>query len=167
LTYYRADVQDLITFVQTGATRFDYRNVNQARIQGTEVGVNSMLTDTLILRSSFDWNDAVDARTGARLTQRARYTFRFGLDWKATESTNVNVFWRALFDYYGGSLQNPNANAINSNYNRLDIRVDQKIVPGVAMYAGVDGILGSPVPYTMAPIEPPGPFIYAGVSLRF
>ncbi len=167
LTYYRADVQDLITFVQTGATRFDYRNVNQARIQGTEVGLNSMLTDTLILRSSFDWNDAVDARTGARLTQRARYTFRFGLDWKATESTNVNVFWRALFDYYGGSLQNPNANAINSNYNRLDIRVDQRIVPGVTMYAGVDGILGSPVPYTMAPIEPPGPFVYAGVRMKF
>jgi len=167
LTYYRADVQDLITFVQTGATRFDYRNVNEARLQGTEFGVTSLLSDTVTFRGSFDWNDAVNARTGARLTQRARYTVRAGIDWRATDDTTVNVFWRGLFAYYAGSLQNPNANAINSNYNRLDVRVDHRVHPGVTLYAGVDGILGSPVPTTMAPVEPPGPFVYGGVSMRF
>ncbi len=167
LTYYRAQVQDLITVIQTGATRFDYRNVAEARIQGTELAMTTLLRDDLIFRGSFDWTDATNAQTGARLTQRARYTLRLGLDWRPTDRTTVNVFWRTLIDYYAGGLQNPNANPINKNYNRLDVRVDHRVQENVTLYAGVDGILGSPMPYTMAPIDPPGPFVYGGVTVRF
>ncbi len=167
VTYFRANVDDLITFVQTGPTTFNYRNVNKAKLQGTEATVTSRVTDTLTMRIGLDWNDATDGITGARLTQRARYTVRSGIDWQAREDTHVNVFWRGIFNYYGGTPQNPNLTPVNSNYHRLDVRVDHELRPGVRLYVGIDGLLGQSVPFNLAPMDPPGPFAYGGISLRF
>jgi outer membrane receptor for ferrienterochelin and colicins len=166
-TYFRANVDNLITYIQTNATTYVYQNVNEARIQGVELGGTARVFDQLTLRASLDWNDATNAQTGARLTQRARYIARAGAYWQATEKTTASVFVRALFDYYAGSTQNPNLNPVNKNYARLDVRVDHRFTPNLAVYAGIDGLAGNPVPVNISPLDPPGRFFYTGLSLRY
>jgi len=77
------DVKDLITRVGSGSNKY-YANVNSARMQGYEIGVEIYPVDKLILRADYTYNDAEDRtenRVSPDVTDVPKYIYNLSLQY--------------------------------------------------------------------------------------
>lgn len=72
-TYFRNDVEDLITYVSLpGPVWGRYENAEEARLEGLTLAYAGRIGDWAV-NASYDWLDAMNESTGQRLGRRARH----------------------------------------------------------------------------------------------
>jgi iron complex outermembrane receptor protein len=101
---FRNDVNDLIDLVQVdipatesqgGRVAFQQQNIAAARAQGVEVELRGVLFGGVRATLGYAFTDATDARTGDRLVNSPRHTFRASATASVLERLDVGVSTRA------------------------------------------------------------------------
>lgn len=160
---FHTDVKDLITtrLLRRQGVRgyYIYDNVNQARMQGAELGARQDLGDGFAAALNYTYLYATNEQTGEELTQRPKHSFAATLDWADgpwTAMTTVEYVGEQFFSTTTGQEQAPgyalwHASAgyqINDNLrlrlglrNIADVRLAEKSAlfnyaePGRTVYA--------------------------------
>lgn len=89
-TYYRTRISDLIEFqfVELG-----YVNIGEAEIEGAEIRVEASPFSWAAVRVAYDWTDARNGQTGARLLRRPEHSWRISAELTPIEGTRVVLSW--------------------------------------------------------------------------
>jgi len=89
VTWFRNDVKNLI--VSGPAPAFQLMNIGRARTDGVESTVDWKALETLTVRASYTYTDALDAATHLALLRRPRHKASLGADWQATGDLSLNA----------------------------------------------------------------------------
>jgi outer membrane receptor for ferrienterochelin and colicins len=181
-TLFGSDVTNLIQSVQSAAIKGDpagvslrstYTNIGRARLQGSELSAAWRIASGLEVVSGWDFLDATDAASGARLTYRARNTYRLGVRF-AQGPWRTDVRARSAQGYYASNSVTPPAPTpppIETAFTTADLKVDYDYSPALSFNAGVDNLFDQRQPSnyssTGAIQDPPARFIYVGARYRF
>ncbi|MDM7941403.1 MAG: TonB-dependent receptor [Hydrogenophaga sp.] len=154
-------------------TRAVYTNIGKARLRGSELGTTWQLNPRWSITGGWDYLDATDGQTGARLIQRARHTLRAGARYEQG-SWRLDVQGRYLRDYYASVAVTPPAVTpppTNSNFGTLDVKLGYQVSPAWSLALGVDNLNNrrQPANYsaTGSVQDPPARFWYATTTYRF
>lgn len=154
-------------------TRATYTNIGKASLRGSELSASWRLNANWSFTSGWDYLEATDGQTGARLTQRARNTFRAGARFEQGP-WRLDVQGRYLKDYYASISVTPPAVTpapTNSNFGTLDVKLGYQISPAWTLAFGVDNLNDQrqPANYssTSSVQDPPGRFWYVSAAYRF
>lgn len=179
ITLHRNRIRDLIDSFTTdqmlGALRVvEYRNISRAAIDGVELVSRWQLADGLELSGGVDLTDARNADTDARLTGRARQTWR--LETAYTRGAWAwNLRARHMRDYLSVRIDAPrDALPVDSNLTRVDLGVQYHHDPRVTLFGGVDNIFDRRDPDNFAVTatgtqrnDPDARYAYVGVRVAF
>lgn len=179
LTVFDSDVRNLIQTVTKPRepgdpanvlSRSQYANVARASLSGVELQGHWQLGWGLTAQWGIDWLDADDARTGVRLTQRARNTTRVGLRWAAGpwvidgRARRVTGFWNADPAIRGSA-------PFASDYTVADLRFEHQWTPQLSLALGIDNLRGTRQPInwsnTGANHEPQARYVYLSGRYKF
>jgi outer membrane receptor for ferrienterochelin and colicin len=179
---FSSDVTNLIQSVQSPAVKGDpsgvtlrstYSNVGRARLQGSELSAAWRIASGLELISGWDFLDATDTNTGARLTHRARNTYRLGLRY-AQGAWRTDLRARSAQGYYASNSVTPPAPTpapIETSFTTADIKVDYAYSPSMSLNAGVDTLFDQRQPTNYSATgsiqDPPARFFYVGARYKF
>lgn len=179
---FRSDVTNLIQTVQRPALPGDpagvsvrsvYSNVGKADIRGSELNVSWRLNPAWSLTGGWDLLDAKDGVSGARLTQRARHTFRLGSRYEQGP-WRLDVQGRYLKDYYASVNVAPPAPTpapISTNFGTVDAKAAYRVNKTWSLALGVDNLTDrrQPANYsaTGSVQDPPGRFYYVQARAKF
>jgi outer membrane receptor protein involved in Fe transport len=179
---FNSDVTNLIQSVQRPAlpgdppgvtTRSVYANVGKARIKGSELSASWKLDPAWSLIGGWDLLSAKDGLTGARLTQRARHTFRVGSRYEQG-AWRVDVQGRYLKDYFASVNVVPPAATpapTSTNFGTLDVKLAYRFNKTWSAALGVDNLTDrrQPANYsaTGSVQDPPGRFFYLQAKAQF
>ncbi len=154
-------------------TRSIYSNIGKARLRGSELAGQWRVTGAWTLTGGWDHLEAIDAITGARLTQRARNTYRVGSRW-TDGAWRVDVQGRYLKGYYASvavTPPTPTPAPVNTNFGTLDVKVSYALNKAWNLAVGIDNLTNrrQPANYsaTGSVQDPPGRFLYLTASARF
>ncbi|HEY8255066.1 MAG TPA: TonB-dependent receptor, partial [Rhizomicrobium sp.] len=89
VTWFRNDVKNLI--VSGPAPAFQLMNIGRARTDGVESSLDWKALETLTVRVSYTYTDALDAATHLVLLRRPRHKASLGADWQATADLSLNA----------------------------------------------------------------------------
>ena len=89
VTWFRNDVKNLI--VSGPAPAFQLMNIGRARTDGVESSLDWKALETLTVRASYTYTDALDAATHLALLRRPRHKASLGADWQATGDLSLNA----------------------------------------------------------------------------
>jgi len=89
VAWFRNDVKNLI--VSGPAPAFQLMNIGRARTDGVESTLEWKALETLSLRASYTYTDALDAATHLALLRRPRHKASLGADWQATDALSLNA----------------------------------------------------------------------------
>jgi len=125
------DVKDLITRVGSGSNKY-YANVNSARMQGYEIGVEIYPVDKLILRADYTYNDAEDRtenRVSPDVTDVPKYIYNLSLQY------TVPVVGTRI-DLNGAYMGSVYSNVTPGSENELDsyFLANAKLTQGFGKY---------------------------------
>ncbi len=176
LVAHRSDVSNLITSVRTaavvgGRTVVRYDNVDEALLQGVEFSGRLDLAEGWSLGFGAEYLDARDERADTRLLQRARWTYRLGVDYDA-DAWSVSVRGRRLQDYYASDPGRPTPPPYNSDHTVVDVHLDWRLNETVTLFAGIDNIFDSREPDNFVITssnhsDPDRRYFYTGLRARF
>jgi outer membrane receptor for ferrienterochelin and colicins len=181
-TLFSSKVTNLIQSVQRPSvagdpagvtTRSVYSNVGRANLKGSELNMGFRVAKSWDLLAGWDYLDATDAATGARLTQRARHTVRFGGRFEQGP-WRFDAKARYLKGYYASNAvtpPTPTPAPIDTNFGTADIKLDYAYSKALSLSAGVDNLLNRRQPSNYSATgsvqDPPSRFIYVGARYRF
>jgi outer membrane receptor protein involved in Fe transport len=181
-TLFSSKVTNLIQSVQRPSvagdpagvtTRSVYSNVGRANLKGSELNMGFRVAKSWDLLAGWDYLDATDAATGARLTQRARHTVRFGGRFEQGP-WRFDAKARYLKGYYASNAvtpPTPTPAPIDTNFGTADIKLDYAYSKALSLSAGVDNLLNRRQPSNYSATgsvqDPPARFIYVGARYRF
>jgi outer membrane receptor for ferrienterochelin and colicins len=179
---FRSNVDNLIQTINAGAeagdpagvtTRTLYANVGKARLQGSELNGTWRVSDRWHLVGGWDWLDAKDALSGARLTQRARHTVRAGARW-ASGAWRVDLHARYLYDYWASAAvvaPTPAPPPSSSNFGTADVKLTYAFDRTWSVSFGIDNLFDRRQPSNYSATgsvqDPPGRFLHATAIHRF
>jgi vitamin B12 transporter len=89
VTWFRSDIRNLI--VSGPAPAFQLQNIGTARTDGVETGLDWKAMETLNVRASYTYTDALDTRTHLALLRRPRHKASVGAEWQATDDLSLNA----------------------------------------------------------------------------
>jgi vitamin B12 transporter len=89
VTWFRNDVKNLI--VSGPAPLFQLMNIGRARTDGVETTLDWKALDTLTVRASYTYTDALDAATHLALLRRPRHQASLGADWQAMDDLMLDA----------------------------------------------------------------------------
>lgn len=89
VTWFRSDIKNLI--VSGPAPAFQLQNIGKARTDGVEAELDWRALETLSVRASYTYTDALDTRTHLALLRRPRHKASLGADWLATDDVTLNA----------------------------------------------------------------------------
>jgi vitamin B12 transporter len=89
VTWFRNDVKNLI--VSGPAPAFQLMNIGRARTDGVESTLDWKALETLTVRASYTYTDALDAATHLALLRRPRHRASLGADWQATDELSLDA----------------------------------------------------------------------------
>jgi len=154
-------------------TRSTYSNVGRARIRGSELSASWRVAPQWSLTGGWDYLDAKDGATGARLTQRARHTVRLGTRFEQ-DAWRLDLQGRYLKDYYASvnvTPPTPTPAPVNSNFGTLDAKMTYRFSKTWSGALGVDNLTNrrQPANYsaTGSVQDPPGRFFYLQAKAQF
>jgi len=179
--YFSSKVSDLIQTVSSPArpgdpagvtTRSVYTNVASADIRGVELSGAWQFSRQWSMQASYEWLDATDGDTGARLTQRSRQAIRGGLRFEQG-AWRADLLGRYYKDFYNTDPNirvGPNP-AFNTSYGTLDAKVSWRTTRAVELFVGMDNITDRRQPVnwsnTGSIMDPPARYAYGGVRVAF
>jgi len=179
--YFSSRVTDLVQTVSSPAqpgdpagvtTRSVYTNVAKADINGVELRGAWQVSRAWSLQASYEWLDATDGDTGARLTQRSRQAVRGGLrfeqgDWRADV---IGRYYKDFLNTDPNIRTGPNP-PFNTNYGTLDAKVSWRATRAVELSVGIDNITDRRQPVnwsnTGSIMDPPARYAYGSVRVDF
>lgn len=176
---FSSKVTDLIQTVNSPKRRGDpgfpigsratYTNVGRADISGSELSASLRLHERWTLTGGWDYLDARNAETDARLTQRARNTYRLGAQY-TQGPWRVDVRARYVKGYFASASGTP-VRPVNSNFGTADLKVAYEVNKAWSVAAGVDNVFDRQQPAnwtsTGSVQDPPGRFFYMTAGYRF
>jgi len=153
----------------TGGAEFVYTNVDEARTRGIEATFGLRPADHLALDLSYTLTDAWNLTDDRALSGRARHRGTVDLDWTVPVSRTragaraALVGERPFFldeqiGVFGPPQEEP---TIADPYALVDLRVAQRIVEGLDLFAGVDNLFDAGEP-DLLPIPPR--LFYVGID---
>lgn len=182
LVLFDSNVTNLIQNVQSPAlpgdpagvtTRSIYTNVGKAEIRGSELSGTWRQNSVLSVIGGWDYLDARDGITGARLVQRAKHTFRLGtrLEWNAWR---FDAQGRYMRDYYASvsvTPPTPTPPPTFSNFGTLDLKLAYQFNRTWSTAVGIDNATDRRQPSNYSATgsvqDPPGRFYYVQLRARY
>lgn len=135
-TYFHSKVDNLIT---TDSNKryldgYRYENISEAEIQGVELEVGQQFDANWGLKATYNYLDAVNSKTNARLSSRARQNGTVQLTYTDNKE---NPFSATLWSQW---YQDYLYNSENYTYNLINFAVNKKINKNLRVFAGIDNI---------------------------
>jgi outer membrane receptor for ferrienterochelin and colicins len=138
LTYFHNDVTDLISTTTTRVGMVytsKYINVNKAKIEGIELEAGRRLSDSLILKTAYNYLDAKNQISGQRLDSRAKNKYSIQLHYDDPGHTGISgILWHEWVRDYRYVNE-------DYSYNTLNFTLNKKWNDSYSTYFGVDNIL--------------------------
>jgi len=171
VVHHRTKLDNLISsYVDSvvGTTTFyKYRNINKAKIDGTELTLAYKFDNGLSINTAIEHLNTKDESTGQRLTGSAKVTYKMNISYEYNKyGAYLNI--QKFNNYYG-----TNANRVNENsdYTSADLKLDYKYSKNTTFFIGVDNIQDKQMPYNMTlrgtPNDPGERFYYTGLTYTF
>lgn len=168
-TLFQNDLKDLI---QTqciafcgvnGAERRTYRNVDEARIRGVELGGGTDLSDRFRLDANYTYLQPKDRQTGRDLSERPRHKANTVLSWFASETVTA----RLRGEYTG--RQTASGGGILPGYPIWSADVSRSLDNGVVLRAGIQNIADMRLSERTAdyPYAETGRLVWVGLNYSF
>ena len=160
-------INSYISSVAGTTSYYTYKNIDKARIDGTELSLAYKFNNGFSVNTSVEHLNTKDESTGERLTGSAKVTYKMNVSYeydKYTAYLNVQRF----NNYYGS---NENRVNVNSDYTSADLKLDYRYSKNTTFYIGVDNIQDKQMPYNMTlrgtPNDPGERFYYTGLVYTF
>ncbi|MFN3629387.1 MAG: TonB-dependent receptor plug domain-containing protein [Casimicrobiaceae bacterium] len=179
LVVHDARVRDLIQTVskprlpsdpQSVTLRSEYSNVARARLKGVEFTARARPIGGLETFLGYDYLDARDAATGARLTGRTRANLRAGVRY-TSGPWQVDLRHRHWFGYYAADPNNRLAPPFSADHALTDLRLSWHVAPGRQLALGVDNLADRRQPINWSAVggtmEPAGRFFHLALRQEF
>jgi outer membrane receptor for ferrienterochelin and colicin len=154
-------------------TRSIYSNVGKAKLIGSELALAWRVNPNWSVTGGWDYLDAKDDLTGARLVQRARNTYRLGSRYER-DGWRLDVQGRYLEDYYASNsvvAPTPAPAPTNTSFGTLDVKLAYQINKTWSAAFGIDNLTDSRQPANYSATgsvqDPPGRFYYLQAKARF
>ncbi|MGV6871770.1 TonB-dependent receptor domain-containing protein [Pseudochelatococcus sp. B33] len=138
---FQNNVEDLIQAVCvlrcTGApgAQWSYRNVDEARIRGVELGGGVELLPNLRLDANYTYLDPIDRETGERLPDRSRHAANATLAWSPLENLTTS-----LRINYVGAQRTTTASGRQPAYTMVSVYGDYAINEAIHLQVGIENI---------------------------
>ena len=121
------------------------------------------MTPAWSLLAGWEWLDARDGSTGARLAEHARQTARAGLRWHDGH-WRVDVQARYYFDYLAADPNQRGSTPFDSNYGTADVKLRYQLAKRTALSFGIDNVFARRQPVNFSArgstFDPPTRFAY-------
>ncbi len=149
LIYHDSKIDNLIAATSTGAVSgglfvVEYQNINEADISGIELVGELQITPNLTFNGSYEYLDAIDAETDARLQGRARNAYKVSLAWHrgpwqvVTRARHLNGIW--------GIDPVTRSDPFASRYTVADLQVNHQFTPALSAAIGIDNLFDQQTP---------------------
>ena len=173
LVYHVSEITNLIQAspngeVSGGLTVFEYQNIQEADISGLELSGTYEFGSGISVDGSYEYLDAVDGASDARLNGRARNTFKAGLNWKRGPWSGT-VRGRHIGDLWGIDPTDRRRPAFATDYTVADLQLSYDVSEEVVLSLGVENIFDELTPLNWSSTgsieDPAGRYAY--LSLRY
>jgi outer membrane receptor for ferrienterochelin and colicins len=173
LVYHDTEITNLIQAAPNGQVSggllvFAYQNIQEADISGVELAGNYDLGGGFAIDASYEYLDATDGLTGARLNGRARNTIKAALRWESGP-WDMTLRGRHIGDLWGIDPVDRTRPAFASDYAVADLQIGYQLSPELALSFGVENIFDELTPLNWSSTgqieDPAGRYAY--LSLRY
>ncbi|WP_110649436.1 TonB-dependent receptor domain-containing protein [Salinicola peritrichatus] len=148
---------------------YQYMNVDEASVDGVELGLDWALTATLDLNASYTYTDSEQKsgeNAGLPLDDQPKHRASLGLDWAANAATNI---WaRARFK--GEAEQVAARSGLSDaypSYTLVDAGLNYRLMSNLSLYGGVYNLFDKRVDYGSYGRVLDGRAYNAGLTLSF
>ncbi|NYT80315.1 TonB-dependent receptor [Alcaligenaceae bacterium] len=146
------------------ARRYEYININKARIRGLELGLGAELPWNLELNANYTFLDATDRTSNIRLTDRSRHAANATLTWHPAPDWSASVRVQ-----YVGSQRTTSASGHQPGYTLVSLYGSHEVSRHLTLRAGIENITNKrladdSVDYTFAD---EGRRLFLGMEMRF
>lgn len=153
LGYYHNEIDNLIDsdmfyrgYVPgVGVVKSKYYNVGEAEISGAEAEVGYNFNDNWNVKATYNYTDAKDKTTNARLNNRARQNGVVQLSY--TDNAELPFTATLWSKWYVDYLYKVSSNVNTYTFNTFNFVADKQITKNLHVYAGVDNIFDKTLPY--------------------
>lgn len=121
----------------TSERRFQYQNVNQAKIKGIELGGNVSLFGDLSFSQSFTYTEARDVSSGLILVNRPFYLAQSSLRYELPDEKISMIY---SFRYTGDSYANDENTEKFSKFSQSDFNINYGVLDNGGIYLGIKNI---------------------------
>lgn len=148
---------------------YQYINVDKATVNGAELTFETPLSERLDLRSSYTFTDSEQKsgdNAGQPLNDQPRHRATLGLDWQASEATQL---WSQA-RYQGEAQQVAGRRRLSKtypSYTLVDAGLRHALTPAVDVYGGIYNLLDKNVNEDDYGRELDGRRFNAGISVSF
>ena len=122
-----------------------YYNVGEAEISGAEAEVGYNFNDSWNVKATYNYLDAKDKTTNARLNNRARQNGVVQLSY--TDNAELPFTATLWSKWYVDYLYKVSQNVNTYTFNTFNFVADKQITKNLHVYAGVDNIFDKTLPY--------------------
>lgn len=122
-----------------------YYNVGEAAISGAEAEVGYNFNDNWNVKATYNYTDAKDKTTNARLNNRARQNGVVQLSY--TDNAELPFTATLWSKWYVDYLYKVSQNVNTYTFNTFNFVADKQITKNLHVYAGVDNIFDKTLPY--------------------
>ncbi len=144
-----------------------YKNINKARINGTEISSKYIFENGFGIDLGLEYLDTKDETTNDRLTGSAKTTLKMNLSYEVND-LGVYLNIKKYNNYYGANEKRIN---VNSDYTIANLKLNYKFSKTLEWFIGVDNIQDKQMPYNMSsrgtPNDPGERFYYTGMNISF
>lgn len=122
-----------------------YYNVGEVEISGAEAEVGYNFNDNWNVKATYNYTDAKDKTTNARLNNRARQNGVVQLSY--TDNAELPFTATLWSKWYVDYLYKVSSNVNTYTFNTFNFVADKQITKNLHVYAGVDNIFDKTLPY--------------------
>ena len=145
----------------TVSLRSEYNNASRARLKGVEISARMRIAPGFDASLGYDYLDARNTDTGARLTGRARSNLRAVLHYR-TGPWQLHLRHRHWFDFYAPDPNARTGPAFDSSHSVTDVRVGYRFGKTTEVGLSIDNVANRRQPINWSAMgstmEPAGRF---------
>ena len=123
---------------ENGISVYTYDNVARARTHGVETDIAWQPDARWRIGAGLTLGRTRDLATGREIAQRPRRIARLGVDWQATETTQLTVRVR----HQGSELSDTASNLRSDPWTVVDLNLQQGLTPDLSAFLRVDNLFG-------------------------